>query len=78
MKKYKDIKCNTFDIFDTPNVPNATTTSRKQENNLNWQKICQLERGMERKLVGNFGVLKAISGNAAKQFKIRQKTKLTT
>lgn len=74
MKEYKDIKCDTFDAFNVPNVPkvsNVTTISEEQENGLNWQKIHQLERRMERKLVGNARIFKTTSKNAVKQLRVR-------
>lgn len=78
MKEYEDIEYNAFDVFNVSNTPDTTTTSKKQENDLNWQKIHQLERGIEEKLIRNSEILKATSRNTVKQLKIRQEIQATT
>ncbi len=81
MEEYEDIEGDAFDAFDASDAPNATTTSGRQENEVtsqNRRMIRQLDVGLEGKLVGNPGVLKATSGNMAKRHKMRQETRATT
>ena len=84
MEEYEDIEGDAYDAFDAPDAsdaPDTTTTSGGQENEVtsqNRRMIRQLDVGLEGKLVGNPGVLKATSKNVAKQPKIRQETRATT
>ncbi len=81
MEEYEDIEGDAFDAFDASDAPDATTPSGGQENEVtsqNRRMICQLDVGLEGKLVGNPGVLKATSGNVVKRLKMRQETRATT
>ena len=81
MEEYENIEGDVYNAFDTSDTPDTATTSGGQENEVtsqNRRMICQLDVGLEGKLVGNLGVLKATSGNVAKQLKMRQETRSIT
>ena len=69
------------DAFDAPDEPDATTTTGGHEYEAasqNGQMTRQEEVGLERSQLGNAGVLKATSGNAAKRLRMRQETRVIT
>lgn len=66
MEKYKVDIFNVFDIYD---MPHMTIIRMRPENNVarqNWQITYKLDVRLERKLMGNLKVLKAINANVTK------------
>ena len=82
MEKYEDAGSNAliaYDAYDATDATAATTKGQEQEaGSQSLQITCQSELEIERNQLGNTGVFKATSGNAAKRWKMRQETRATT
>lgn len=80
MEKYKDMGSNIFIIYyasDVTDVTNATTGKKKQEIGRQSLEIMgQLKLETKKNNLRSLKVFKAISGNAVKPWKMRQKTRM--
>lgn len=79
MEEYDDVGSNALIAYDASDATDATTEGQEQEaGSQSLQITRQLELEIEKNQLGNPGVLKATSGNAAKRWKMRQETQTTT
>ena len=73
MEEYEDVESDALVAYDA-----TAAITEGQEQSQSPQITRQLELEAERNQLGNPGVLKATSGNAAKRWKMRQETRATT
>ena len=80
MEEYEDMEGDAFDASDACDAPDATATTREYEQEAlsqTGQIACQSGIEEQRNQLVSLGVLKATSGNAAKQLRMRQETRTT-
>lgn len=79
MEEYEDVGSNALIAYNATDATDTTTEGQEQEAGRQSRQIMgQPELETEEIGLGNLGVLKATSGNAAKRWKMRQETRATT
>lgn len=77
MEEYEDIEGDAFNALNAYDAPDATATTREEDESQPGQIACQAGVEVERNQMVSLGVLKATSGNVAKRLRTRQETRST-